>query len=126
MAFLNKQQWKIVLSCFACSLDFPDVRVVREGGLEPPRKLLHKHLKLACLPFHHSRVDKSGWMLAMRMIVVNGFLDEVCSQAGAVQVIELCPVPEPGQARVRGLCLLQERRLQPAPVPGRQPALQRL
>ena len=31
------------------------VRVVREGGLEPPRPFGHQHLKLARLPFRHSR-----------------------------------------------------------------------
>jgi hypothetical protein len=30
-------------------------RVVREGGLEPPRPFEHWHLKPARLPFRHSR-----------------------------------------------------------------------
>ena len=29
--------------------------IVREGGLEPPRPCGHQHLKLARLPFRHSR-----------------------------------------------------------------------
>ena len=29
--------------------------IVREGGLEPPRPFGHQHLKLARLPFRHSR-----------------------------------------------------------------------
>ena len=34
---------------------------VREGGLEPPRPCGHQHLKLARLPFRHSRnVDSAG------------------------------------------------------------------
>ncbi len=32
-----------------------DISVVREGGLEPPRPFGHQHLKLARLPFRHSR-----------------------------------------------------------------------
>lgn len=32
---------------------------VREGGLEPPRPYGHQHLKLARLPFRHSRKVES-------------------------------------------------------------------
>ena len=33
----------------------PSIILVREGGLEPPRPFGHQHLKLARLPFRHSR-----------------------------------------------------------------------
>ncbi len=37
------------------SIDGPRRSIVREGGLEPPRPFGHQHLKLARLPFRHSR-----------------------------------------------------------------------
>jgi site-specific DNA recombinase len=33
-----------------------NISLVRERGLEPPQDYSHYHLKVACLPFHHSRI----------------------------------------------------------------------
>ncbi len=31
--------------------------MVRKKGLEPSQDFSHSHLKAACLPFHHLRID---------------------------------------------------------------------
>ena len=42
------------------------VTVVRAEGLEPTRSLEHRHLKPACLPFHHARKPVDGIAAARR------------------------------------------------------------
>jgi hypothetical protein len=45
------------------------VRVVREGGLEPPRSCLHKVLSLARLPFRHSRAWESLGFIRHQLLI---------------------------------------------------------
>jgi hypothetical protein len=45
----------ISLHDLSARIEFADILLVREGGLEPPRGCPHKVLSLARLPFRHSR-----------------------------------------------------------------------
>ena len=59
---------------------------VRAEGFEPSRSFEHRHLKPACLPFHHARAQRS-YRCARRRICSSGLVapDSVMS-----------PYPPPG------------------------------
>ena len=40
-----------------------DKKRMRSTGLEPAQDYSHKHLKLACLPFHHGRNKQNYYIL---------------------------------------------------------------
>jgi hypothetical protein len=54
------------------------MKVVREGGLEPPRSFPHKVLSLARLPFRHSRNRGSKRFNRLRLVIQGGIAAADC------------------------------------------------